>query len=216
VTTTPDSSPDAVHLTSAEIVQLCLPEEKKRLGGLAVTLEPVPAMGLGHAGPGEQDLVIPRGDSNQLVLHANYAGKLDQLRHDMAMVASYVALHEDLRNREHLVGVTYRQMASLAIRGAGFRPITPLSADPAEVTRIREIYDSLKISKRQPFQLAMIHMPIDELIERFAIKRLGRDPQLLLSMVAWKATVQENSESGDPMLSALRQIADSLRSEPEA
>ena len=221
MTASPDFSPDNVRLTYEEIADLCDFQAKKPIGGLVVAAnEALPAMGWTRGAPGEPDLIIPRGDSNQLVMHANHVGGLDQAYTDLAKIASYIALHEDLRSREHVVGLTYRQLASLAVRTAGFRIISPVLPDAAYVDRIRDAYSHRKISERQPFELAMIQMPVDELVDRFAIKRLGRDPQLLLSMVAWKTFVSKKDstgeQGGDPTLPAIRRVIESMDDEPDA
>jgi hypothetical protein len=140
--------------------------------------ERVPATGIGL-----DDLVIPQGDDGSIMLHANEIRSGQQARRALALTASYIALHPILSEREFAVGVTHKPLADLAVRAAGFFPLRPYGPDQAYYKRLSDVYDTMRIASRRPLQLAMIYMRTDELVDTYAVKRLGRNAQDLLDQL---------------------------------
>jgi hypothetical protein len=172
--------PEAFRLTEFEIIDLCEYDDRKELGGLIVYGDQsVPATGWDPS-VGEHGLVIPQGSQDCIMMHVASITGIQQAQHDLVLAGSYIALHEQLREKEQVVGVTFRALAGLAVRGAGFSHIRPYgSTNEAYENRIRGGYGQMRLAGRRQFELAMVRMPTEQFITTYAAKRLGRSAAAL-------------------------------------
>ena len=172
---------EAYAIDRYELADLCHYRDHKNLGGLTVNGdELVQATGWDPDAP-DGGLVIPQGAEDCVVMHADHVTGARQLQSDLVLAGTYVALHEQLREREYVVGVTFEPMARLAVRAAGFSTIQPLSgAAESYQERLQRRYNSMQIARRVPFKLAMVYMPTQEFVEAFSAKRYGTSSTRLL------------------------------------
>jgi Ser-tRNA(Ala) deacylase AlaX len=164
------------------LLSICHYSDRKHIGSLKVNGdEAVPATGWVTL-PNGEDVVIPVGDMDSVVLHANdgIVGE-EQGLVDLRVAATYVNLHERLRTREHVIGVTYRQMANLAVRAAGFTHLRTYTVNDVYDQRIRTAYAKLRVAQRVSYQIGMIYMPTRQFIDTFAAKEYGTQACRLLS-----------------------------------
>ncbi len=154
----------------------------KQLGCLVVGgAEPAKATGK----DAQQAVTIRRGDPNVITLHleplSSDAPGPNQLRHDMGTAATYIRTHAKLRNREHVIGVTYEEMARVAGRVLGFRQMQVEDVDPTyrlELTAVQQVFCALNGVNQadRPLRPAMVYLPTAELLTNFAPEPLSSLP----------------------------------------
>ena len=206
--------PESVEVSENEIANLAVPGGMKWLGCLEIrTDQTMPVTGHDPSGD-EGGITIPESSTN-IMLHINFRPEgLYDVRRSLALAASYIALHETLRNTEYIVGVTHPQAARVATR-FGFRAMRPepLSAlderyRGALTTAYERVGQTSNRAKPPLTEVGIIYLPIHEFIEKYAIPSVGHDPQALLNKLPHNAVSCEAPapESGDPVLRAIHNV----------
>lgn len=159
---------EAFDFSRSEIRSLRTFEREKEFDGLLVNAdEPVPATGRSANIEGPR---ILRGSTDCLMLHVEEIYGVQNTRRQLALAGTYVGLHEELRRRRFVVGVTHGVMARLAVRAAGFEQlrIKDASIDLKYYNRLRDVYYGLSWQPWPTPRLAMIYMGVPDFIETFA------------------------------------------------
>ena len=114
-------------------------------------------------------------NTRQNMLHVGQADSFgpDSLRRSLHDAAQYISLHDRLREREYVVGVTYREIAAVALR-FGFREAWLDSSVRESYSLSAEaehrVFNALNPSdKPRVYQPAMVFLPTDEFIKTFTL-----------------------------------------------
>lgn len=187
-TVDPENDVDQLdRIQRADLVRLTIFSPVKSLGGLTLrTDERIPVSGW-DPDAGEYGLHIPSGSRRFTTIHVDEIRGRDQAEQDLRLAGTYVNLHPELRERSHIVGVTFEPLARMAVQHAGFSYI-PMHGDLTEDFRVRleNAYARTSMSHRQPLQAAMVQIPTEAFVERFADGRVGSDVNSLRAMLIEK------------------------------
>jgi hypothetical protein len=162
--------PETLGLGQEEVENLRVYEARKALGGLIVAGEERVWASGWDPNVGEWGLLIPHGTFKCVVIHALAITGVNQAFHSLVLAGTYVGVHEQLRTKPYVVGVTFEPLARMAARAAGFSHIQPYGPSQAYNEDIIEAYAFLKLSKRRQFQLAMIYMQTDNFVDTYSTR----------------------------------------------
>jgi hypothetical protein len=205
---------EAFTLSYDEMMDLCAVAPSKELGGLIVaTGEMLPATGWDPSADND-GLVLPRGSSDHIRLHAPKVTGVEQMQHQLVLAGSYIALHEDLRRHEYVVGVTFEPLGRLAVRAAGFSRLNIRDLSVVYEVDLYRAYSKMRLAERRRLQVAMVYMPTGDFIQRYASKRVGTDPEALIGALAdipWHGEEYEAAQaSDDPVVEAINRVTNTM------
>jgi len=176
--------PEAFRLTSDELLSISYYHDKKDVGDIVVSGNETIPTGGWSPDFGDEGVVIPYGSDDCIVMHVTALKGLQQARHDLVLAGSYVALHEQLRDREFVVGVTYKPLAALAVRIAGFTELRPYgSTEEKYQERLAKAFAATQRGKREELCVSMVCMPTTDFIGNFASRRVGRNAAALQAVM---------------------------------
>lgn len=171
--------PEARRLAEAEVELICRFMPERDLGGIMIDASTsCPVTGIDSTGV--EDVVIPRGADDCVMLQAGKHFNLGDLPHSLVLAGTYIQLHDQLRERQHVVAVTNQALERVAVF-AGFSVAKVLgSYDEIYYERMSEAYSRLAVSRRRPLRPSMFYMPTTDFIETFANRNLGNKPGRVL------------------------------------
>jgi hypothetical protein len=203
----PELPPEAYILSTEEVAELTQFSNYKTLGGLLLSLvETTPAAGFDPS-YGPEGLRIPADSTDHIIMHIDYINGPQQLRHDIVRAATYMQLQPIYREYKGIVGVTYRQLANVAVRAFGCHALKPKQLDPMFRLRLSEVYESLPIAQKAELEPVMLFMDTEEFIGRFGAKYVGTNARELAGKIANGEPLVHNRELypdvQDPILRAI-------------
>lgn len=101
-------------------------------------------------------------------LHVDSFSGAGQLRSDLGVAATYISQHRALRERPYVLGVTYAELARLAVR-LGFESMVPSRIDRLykyDVQAKHSVFCALN-GKQRPFSVGAAYLPTPEFVETF-------------------------------------------------
>jgi hypothetical protein len=115
------------------------------------------------------DCSVEIGDTDPLSMHIYGFTGVQQLRRLIARTASHIEEREDLQQRPLVVGVTYSEIARLALRG-GFRgmEIKEITNDFGYDLQAAHMTFCALNGIQRTFRPAMVYLPTDEFVQKFA------------------------------------------------
>lgn len=130
---------------------------------------------LGTSGYTRDEKELLETDINNIAIHFGMytRGKREGLqatRRDLAEAAGYIAANEAFRTKEHVVGVTYSELARVAVR-MGFYPglLTDMWADDEE--KLRNTHRAVCAVNRveREFIPVLVYLPTKDFIQKFGV-----------------------------------------------
>ncbi len=171
--------PEACKIDKDEALYLCEYQLYKELGGLYVSAnEQVPASGW-NKDSGEYGLFIPHGMGDCVTLHVGGITNITRAHHDLVLAGSYIGLHEELRRRRYVLGVTFEPLVRMAVNMAGFGRLEAHGVSDYYFGRLEEQYAMMMLSRRRPMEVGMVYMPTDTFVNNFGLPRLRGDANKL-------------------------------------